>query len=247
MSKRVQSNVKLTATLVLLACASCSAAPPLKTARITARPANPTGACTPGVRPLGLASGRDGQFFVPKSAASAKRLRLVVFLHGATQGSWLGMEVLQDVAEKEGFLLLVPESRAVTWDAIRGYFGPDIVFLNRALEQVFRQCSVDPGKVTLAGFSDGATYALSLGIANGDLFSRIMAFSPGFLIPAGASGKPLIFISHGTRDQILPIDQTSRRIVEELQGKGYNVVFREFDGKHQVPPDIVEQAVQWAR
>lgn len=235
-----------TAIIVFLACVSCSAAPPPK-ARIAARPAKPTGVCTPGLRPLGLSAGRDGQFFVPQSAASAKRLRLVVFLHGATQGSWLGIDALRDVAESEGFLLLVPDSRAVTWDAIRGDFGPDIDFLNRALAQVFQQCPVDPGKITLAGFSDGASYALSIGLANGDLFSRIIAFSPGFIVPAGASGKPLIFVSHGTRDRILPIDEASRRLVPTLQDAGYNVTYREFDGPHRMPPDIIAQAVKWVR
>src|SRR5690348_13763745 len=102
---RVQSCMKVAAALLLLSCVSCTAAPPTK-AHISARPTKPTAACTPGLRPLGLASGRDGQFFVPKSAASAKGLRLIVFLHGATQGSWLGVEALRDTAESEGFLLL---------------------------------------------------------------------------------------------------------------------------------------------
>jgi phospholipase/carboxylesterase len=30
-----------------------------------------------------------------------------------------------------------------------------------------------------------ASYALSLGIANGNLFSHVLAFSPGFLAPTG--------------------------------------------------------------
>ena len=239
--------MKVAAAILFLSLAACTAAPAAKTARLTARPSKTTTGCTPGLRPLGLGFERDGQFFVPKSAASAKRLRLMVFLHGATQGSWLGIKNLQEVAESEGFLLLVPESRDFTWDAIRGDFGPDIDFLNRALTQVFQQCPVDPGRITLAGFSDGATYALSLGLANGDLFSRIIAFSPGFIVPAGTSGKPLIFISHGTRDQILPIDQTSRRIVAELQGAGYNVLFREFDGPHRMTPEMIAQAVKWAK
>ena len=238
----------LPASALLLLTVACSAAPAPKTTRLTARPSKSASRCTPGLRPLGLASGRrDGQLFVPPSAAAAKRLALVVFLHGATQDSQLGIDALRSQAESEGFLLLAPESRDITWDAIRGDFGTDVKFLDRALESVFRQCPVDPGKITVAGFSDGATYALSLGLANGDLFTHIIAFSPGFIVPAGTSGKPLIFISHGTRDRILPIDQTSRRIVGELQGAGYNVVYREFDGPHRMTPEIIAQAVKWAR
>ena len=45
-----------------------------------------------------------------------------------------------------------------------------------------------------------ASYALSLGIANGNLFSHVLAFSPGFLAPAGQTGSPRICVSHGTQD-----------------------------------------------
>ena len=239
--------MRVTAAIIFLLSVSCTAAPASKTARITARPSKSATGCTPGLRPLGLASGRDGQIFVPDSAASAKRLRLVVFLHGATQDSQLAIDTLRNDAEREGFLLLAPESRGVTWDAIRGDFGPDVEFLNRALEHVFRLCPVDSGHITVAGFSDGATYALSLGIANGDVFSRVVAFSPGFIVSAGVNGKPWIFITHGTRDRILPIDQTSRRIVEGLQAGGYNVVYREFDGPHAMSRKLIEEAVRWSR
>jgi predicted esterase len=34
--------------------------------------------------------------------------------------------------------------------------------------------------LAVSGFSDGASYALSIGPANGDLFTHVMAFSPGF-------------------------------------------------------------------
>ena len=58
----------------------------------------------------------------------------------------------------------------------------------------------------------GASYALSVGLTNGDLFSDILAFSPGFMAPAVRHGAPNIFISHGTQDTVLPIDRCSRRI-----------------------------------
>ena len=45
-----------------------------------------------------------------------------------------------------------------------------------------------------------ASYALSLGIANGNLFSHVLAFSLGFLAPASQTGSPRIFVSHGTQD-----------------------------------------------
>jgi predicted esterase len=110
---------------------------------------------------------------------------------------------------------------------------------------VFQKLLVDPAKLALGGFSDGATYALSLGLINGDLFKRIVAFSPGFVVEGPANGKPDLFISHGTHDHILPIDRCGRQIAGSLKSKGYNVVLREFDGDHEVPDEVAREGLSW--
>jgi predicted esterase len=101
--------------------------------------------------------------------------------------------------------------------------------------------------VVLEGFSDGASYALGLGLANGDLFSRIVAFSPGFIPPGSTpvTGLPEVFVSHGVQDPVLPIDGASRTIVPRLQNDGYPVTYVEFDGGHSVPAEVATQAVEW--
>ena len=115
--------------------------------------------------------------------------------------------------------------------------------LDRALELVFNTYRIDPGRIAVAGFSDGASYALSVGIANGDLFTDILAFSPGFMAPQKVAGQPRIFVSHGRQDGVLPIDRCSRRIVPQLSQAGYAVNYREFDGGHVVPPEVVAAAL----
>jgi phospholipase/carboxylesterase len=104
---------------------------------------------------------------------------------------------------------------------------------------------VDPARVAVGGFSDGATYAISIGLINGDLFRRVIAFSPGFVVDGASHGTPRFFVSHGTVDRILPIDQCSRVIVPALRRHGYEVNFKEFDGGHTVPPDIAAEAMRW--
>jgi phospholipase/carboxylesterase len=89
--------------------------------------------------------------------------------------------------------------------------------------------------VALGGFSDGASYALSLGLTNGDLFTHLIAFSPGFMAPGGEVGRPRCYVAHGTRDAVLPIDRCSRRLVPVLERAGYAVRYHEFDGPHTVP------------
>jgi len=56
--------------------------------------------------------------------------------------------------------------------------------------------------VAIQGFSDGASYALSLGLTNGDLFTHVIAFSPGFAAPAEQRGRPRIYVSHGVAQSL---------------------------------------------
>ncbi len=65
------------------------------------------------------------------------------------------------------------------------------------------------------------------------------------MTPAEVHGKPRIFISHGLSDPIMPIDVTSRRFVPRLKGLGYDVTYREYEGRHGVTPAIVREAFEW--
>jgi predicted esterase len=165
-------------------------------------------------------------------------------LHGAT-GSARGIQARFPMAADAGVALLVPTSAGGTWDGIRGRYGADVAFITKTITYALDRLGIDPARFGVAGFSDGASYALALGLTNGDLFTHILAFSPGFIPPAGERGRPDIFIAHGTQDTILPIASTSRRIASQLQGRGYPVVYEEFDGPHTVQPELARKAFDW--
>lgn len=214
--------------------------------RLLSRPGTPKASATPGLHSLGIGTRRDGYLYIPTSYQADRPAPLVVMLHGAGGASRHGLAPFQQHADKAGLLLLAPDARRQTWDVIQDRrFGPDIAFLDRALAHTFARCSVDPRRIAAEGFSDGASYALSIAVTNGDLFSHVIAFSPGFMAPAGAQGKPRFFVSHGTHDQVLSIDACSRRIVPRLKRAGYDVTYQEFDGPHTVPPAIARQALDW--
>ena len=213
--------------------------------RLTARPGTPTASITPGEQALSLGGDRDGLLYVPVGYSPSKPAPLVLMLHGATGSARGALRPFRALADDAGLVLLAPDSRGTTWDAIRGDYGADIAFIDQALTWVFQRVAIDPTRLTIEGFSDGATYALGVGLTNGDLFQRVIAFSPGFILPIDAHARPHVFISHGTRDQILPIEQCSRRIVPQLERARYDVEYREFDGPHAVPPDIAKDAIAW--
>jgi phospholipase/carboxylesterase len=198
-----------------------------------------------GLHPLELGVERDGFCYVPPTVRLDQPAPLMLWLHGAGGNAARSLASSRPHAEAAGAILLVPESRADSWDVIRGGFGPDIAFIDRALGWVFSRYEVDPARLAIEGFSDGASYALTVGLTNGDLFSHILAFSPGFMAPGAPHGTPPIFISHGTDDRVLPIARCSRRIVPQLQQAGYAVTYREFDGPHTVPPEIAQAGLTW--
>jgi phospholipase/carboxylesterase len=212
--------------------------------RLAARPRANVTTSAHGRQALGLDRTRDAILQLP-TKESGSPLPLVVLLRGAG-GSGEGiLRRLGQAADEAGVAVLAPDSRDSTWDAIRDGFGRDVAFLDRALTRVFETVAVDPARIAAGGFSDGASYALSLALINGDLFRRVAAFSPGFIVDGAPHGKPQFFISHGTADPILPIDRCSRVIVPTLRRRGYEVTFREFDGRHEIPAEVAGEGLRW--
>jgi phospholipase/carboxylesterase len=201
----------------------------------------------PGQHRLKLAEGdRDGLYYIPLTYKEDVRAPFWVVLHGAG-GTAQSTQYMFALAEEFGVILLAPDSRDErTWDGVLQNWGPDVDFIAEAVGHVSRLCRVDPARTTIAGFSDGASYALSLGITYGNNFTRIVSMSPGVMQPIAARGKPKIFISHGIGDPVMPIDVTSRRFVPRLKNLGYEVTYREYEGTHRLSPPIVREAFKWA-
>jgi len=196
--------------------------------------------------PLGMGEGlRDGVLYVPDTAQSDAPV--LVFLHGATGSGAAHLRAVLAAADRHGVILVAPDSRdEQTWDLIVDRrFGPDVAFLDRVLEGLGTRIRTDMRRLALGGVSDGASYALSVGLSNGDVFETVLAFSPGFIVVPEPVGRPRVFVSHGTHDPILPIDACSRAFVPALRGAGYDVWFEEFDGGHRVPPPVADLSMRW--
>jgi phospholipase/carboxylesterase len=214
--------------------------------RLWARPTKVNGMAPVSLQPLMLGAARESYLYVPATYRVERPAPLVLLLHGAGGHARQGLYQLRSLADEVGVVLLAPASREYTWDLlVDPRYGPDVTLVDRALEHVFSLYAVDTARIAVGGFSDGASYALSLGITNGDLFTHVLAFSPGFVASAEQVGSPRIFVSHGTHDEVLPIDLCSHRLVPRLERAGYDVRYREFDGGHTISPEIVLEAVDW--
>lgn len=213
-------------------------------ARLRFRPRPASGRIDAGDGPLGVGTDRDGVLYVPDIAE--RGAPCLVLLHGAMGTGRRELRAVVAAADRYGVVVVAPDSRGATWDIIfMQQFGPDIEFLDLVLEHVAVHLDVDMDRLALGGISDGASYALSVGLANGDVFGSVIAFSPGFAVVPAPHGEPRVFVSHGVHDPILPIDTCSRRLVPSMADAGYHVTYAEFDGGHEVPPPVADRAFRW--
>jgi phospholipase/carboxylesterase len=160
---------------------------PAADGRLQSRPSAPVaGPRFPaGVVPLALDERAEALLAVPDGHPGPRPL--LVFCHGAGGTSAQSLAAVADVAAGRGVLVLATTSLGRTWDLIAGGLGRDVAVLDAALERVFAAQPVS--RVAVGGFSDGASYALSLGLANGDLVNAVLAFSPGFVAAPGHRGR----------------------------------------------------------
>jgi predicted esterase len=202
-----------------------------------------------------LESKRSGLLYIPKSYKDSEPASLILMLHGAGCEAKHGIDPLINYADENNFILVAPKSKESTWDCIRHKkYGEDVTYIDKVLSYLFESFNIGPD-ITVQGFSDGATYALSLGLANRDLFTSIMAFSPGYIFfPSGTSldtlgvgATPRIYFSHGTHDQVLHVDYCSRRIAKNFKRSGFDHHYLEFIGGHTITEKCIDEALKYCR
>ncbi len=121
----------------------------------------------------------------------------------------------------------------------------------RAIDGVFDSLrSEGVSRIVLAGFSQGAMMSLERGLRSERRPAALILFSGAAPRELGHDGSALrgmpMFISHGTRDPILPFDG-GRDIARRAEAAGAHVVFVSFDGGHEIPPEVVDRAVSFLR
>jgi predicted esterase len=253
MSRNALATLLIAGLVMAAPAAPALAAGPALTAQAPATPpANPEK--RNGV--LALAGGAYA--YLPKGLAGAPAPVLVA-LHGAGGQASQVLESFREQADANGIILLIPQSAKGTWDMIADLssrlgielnvqprYGKDLKAIDAALADLFTRVAVDPARVGIMGFSDGATYALSVGTANPQLFHQVIAFSPGPAFVGKSAPDQYVFISHGENDKVLPF-ATARGHAAKLRVRKVPVEFEKFDGGHEVPKAIKEKAMAFFR
>jgi len=105
---------------------------------------------------------------------------------------------------------------------------------------------VDPGRVVLAGFSQGGAIALQAGLRHRSRLAGIVALSTYLPLEesldaeaAPANRATPIFMGHGTQDPVVPV-QLAERSRAALVQRGYNVEWETWPMPHSVCGEEVE-------
>jgi len=214
-------------------------------ATITTFPVAPTQSATIGLSALGIGTTRDGFLYVPANYDPNVPAPLMMLLHGAGgSGAFFTTPEMLATYDALGLVVLAIDSRAASWDGVTTQtYEVDIDFMELALAHVYTSVNVDPDRVGIGGFSDGATEAIGVGAANSGLFRFVAAFSPGVPYLPFSRGPLSMFIAHGTEDPILSYNVTEAQTVPRLRQNGFPVDFVSFTGGHELPANVFYQGL----
>ena len=182
-------------------------------------------------------------YFPPATAPAP----LIVLFHGAGGDARSFIGQFKRDADDRGVILLSVQSSGRTWAQRKPKDEEaDVANIKAAIASLSSKASIAPGRTVVMGFSDGASYSLSVGMAYPEIFRTIVAFSPGYAFaPSKLDTTQRIFISHSRRDPILPADNT-REMVKGLERAGFAPEVHWFNGGHEIDPALKKAALDFA-
>jgi phospholipase/carboxylesterase len=119
------------------------------------------------------------------------------------------------------------------------------------IDECVSKYAIDAQKVTLIGFSQGAILSSAVALSYPEKVNRVVALS-GYLNTEIATEdylnnnvtKVKFFVSHGTVDQVIPVDW-ARKTKPTLENLGIDVVYKEYPIGHGVSPQNFYDFKDW--
>ena len=187
--------------------------------------------------------------FVPESVKSSAPL--VVVLHGSGRNGLTLVDKWKDLAAKEGFIVVGPDSMDPSvWNSPTD--GPD--FLRDLVENLTAKHPVNPRRVYLFGHSGGAIFALYMSLLESQYFAAAAIHAGAIAKDDPAIGvakrKTPIAMFVGTRDRLFPLD-TVRQTRDDLKRQGFAVELTEISGHdhwyYDMAPKINQSAWEFLK
>lgn len=193
---------------------------------------------------------RSLYLFVPDGLPPGVPAPLLLLLHGSHQTGRALLEHWTDLAQREGLLLVAPDSiDPVGWQIKAD--GPS--FIRAVVDEVARSHPVDCRRRYVFGISGGAVYSLTLAVLESDYFAATAIFAGAWreasfyeLLPHARRRIPVAMFV-GTRDPFFPMS-TVRKTADAFEAAGHPVLLQLLKGRgHAYTPVAGEvNAEAWA-
>jgi len=174
---------------------------------------------------------RTYYLFVPENVDKSKPVPLLVLLHGSGRNGLSLVDRWKELAAKEGFIVVGPDSlNSRDWQIPAD--GPDFIY--ELVEDLKSKQPIDARRVYLFGHSGGAIQALHLALYESEYFAASVAHA-GVIDPRmmpmieRATRKIPISIFVGTSDQFFPVKDV-RATRDALNKNGFDAQLTEIKG-----------------
>jgi phospholipase/carboxylesterase len=117
-------------------------------------------------------------------------------------------------------------------------------------DEVKREAATPPGRVLLAGFSQGGGLTLRFGLPRPQAFAGLVVMSGAFRAPDGireqlpAERRMPIFMAHGLWDPMVTVQrgQETKAFLEEA---GYEPEYHEYEMAHEISEEVIYDLTPW--
>ena len=111
------------------------------------------------------------------------------------------------------------------------------------------QRGTDPGRIVVAGFSQGGAIAINTTLRSKQRLAGLMALSSWLALPDALHGEGVdtsvpVFMAHGQFDPMIPM-QYGRSSADALAGVGFNVEWHDYPMAHAVCAQEIDDIRAW--
>jgi phospholipase/carboxylesterase len=125
--------------------------------------------------------------------------------------------------------------------------------LHKFINELIDTYQIDRHSVYLMGFSQGAMMSLAVPLTYPGTAAAVIAMSGRLLLQTfneisdkdALIGLP-IFVAHGTRDEVLPI-QYARNMRAKLSEFPVDLTYREYDMGHEISAESIDDIMRWLK
>jgi len=207
---------------------------------------------------------------LPRKFSASLKYPLLIGLHGNGGNPEQMLATMNQALKNEALILAAPQGAYANFPQLRGqHFSWEIQTRDRELWKIADPLAIENineavqlllkkypiSEVYILGFSQGAAYAFLSGFKYPGLAAGIISI--GGLFPETekeysilaeaeiANGKKFrVFIAQGRNDPSFP-PGTAARNAEKLKKYGYEVEYQEYEGGHEISPELLKKIYAW--